>query len=252
MPTTLALSSILLLGFSLCQAQAADASLVLSLSFDDGGGEIAADLSDHGNDGELKGDPEWVEGRHGKALKFDGVDDWVEVPHADILTVDEEVTVMAWINAERHTGPGGAQWQGILAKSNGPRSYSLYTESGQALHFSTAGSGSLSTGKVPLNQWVHVAAMVVDGKHKYYIDAQPAGEGGGGISLPGAADTAAVVVAKTHEGSREFQGMIDEVRIWNRALTDEEIEEQMNMGAGSTAVTPMDKAATKWAQVKMQ
>ena len=93
--------------------------------FDDGAGTTAADSSGNGNDGTLSGDPQRVAGKVSGALQFNGVDDFVDIPHAEILTVDNEVTVMAWINPERHTGPGGATWQGILAKSNNPRSYSF-------------------------------------------------------------------------------------------------------------------------------
>lgn len=157
---------------------------------------------------------------------------------------------MAWINAERHLGPGGQRWQGILAKSNDPRSYSLYTEASQALHFGTAGVGTLSTGLVPLNEWVHVAAVVEGGQHKYYINGEPAGVSGSGIVLPGAADTANVVIGKTHEGSREFLGMIDEVRIWNRALDEDEIKGEMNKGGGETPVEPQSSLATTWGRMK--
>jgi hypothetical protein len=48
------------------------------------------------------GEPKWVEGKFEGALWFDGVDDHVLVPHAEILCVEEEVTVMAWINTERY------------------------------------------------------------------------------------------------------------------------------------------------------
>lgn len=113
-------------------ADASDPSLILYFSFDELEGDMftkVPDLSQYGNDGTLVGEPELVEGKYGMALQLDGQMDWVEVPHADSLTVDEAVTVMAWINTERHGSNGGARWQGILAKGNNPRSYSFYTES---------------------------------------------------------------------------------------------------------------------------
>jgi len=70
--------------------------------------------------------------------------------------------------------------------------------------------------------------MVANGSHLYYINGEPAGEGGGGITLPGAADTASVVIGRTHEGStRSFLGMIDDVRIYNIALTQDDIKQIM-------------------------
>jgi hypothetical protein len=224
-----------------------DSSLVLYLPFDDDGGDVAKDHSQYGNDGDLNGPPKWVDGKFDGALQFDGAKDFVQVPHADILSVDEEVTVMAWINTERHGGPGN--YQGIVAKSNGPRSYSLYIESGGGLHFSTAGVGTVSTTKVPLDEWLHVAAMVVDGTHKYYINGEPAGQGGAGIKLPGLSDKDDVLVGKTWEGTREFLGLIDEVRIWNRALDEDEVRKEMDIGI-STAVNPSGKLGATWGSIK--
>ncbi|MHC4330451.1 MAG: LamG domain-containing protein, partial [Planctomycetota bacterium] len=160
------------------------------------------------------------------------IDDFVQVPHADILTVDNEVTVMAWILTSRHGGPGTQDYQGIIAKGNPPRSYSLYTQSAGTLHFSTTSAGayvgSSSDSQVPLNEWAHVAAMVSGGQHLYYINGEPAGTGGGGIELPGTADTSTVVIGRTNEGAtRSFLGIIDDARIYNRALTQDEIKEIM-------------------------
>jgi hypothetical protein len=173
------------------------------------------------------------------SVQFDGVDDFVEVPHADILAVDNEVTVMAWINTERYDAPNGEAWQGILSKSNSPRSYSFYTEASKALHFSTAGYGGLSSPNVPLNEWVHVCAMVIDGTHQYYINGEDAGTNGTGIVLPGASDTATVVIGRSNEGvNRSFLGMIDDVRIYNHALTQDEVQTAMEVEGWPFAIGP--------------
>ncbi|UCG57595.1 MAG: LamG domain-containing protein [Phycisphaerales bacterium] len=206
----------------------ASAGLAGHWSLDEGTGTAVQDSSDNRNHGTLMGDPQWVTGYFSNALEFDGVDDYVEVPHDASLTVSTGVTVAAWINAERHTGPGGAGWQGIVAKGNTSRSYSLYTESGGGLHFSTAGVGTVSTADVPLNEWVHVVAMVEAGEHKYYMNGEPAGQGGGGITLPGTADVESVLIGDTHEDSREFLGMIDEVYIYDRPLTEAQIVDLVN------------------------
>ena len=234
---------------SVALTSVAKAELVGWWRFDEGSGTTAFDLSEYGNDGMLQGDPQWVNGKFGKALLFDGVDDFVEIPHADILTVDNEVTVMAWINVERLGFSDTDNYQGIVAKSNNPRSYSLYTQGSGTLHFSTTSTatnafvGSSSSGQVPLNEWVHVAAIVVDGGHVYYINGEPSGTGGSGIVLPGTTDTSPVVIGRTGEGAnRSLLGMIDDVRIYNEALTQEEIQVIMQ-GAGmpyAFAPTPAD------------
>jgi hypothetical protein len=219
----------LLIGVALTSlARAADPDLVGWWRFDEGSGTTASDSSGLGNHGTLRGDTQWVRGRIDMALQFDGVDDFVEVPDDPSLRVENEVTVMAWINTERYDAPNGEAWQGILSKSESPRSYSFYTEAGGDLHFSTAGYGGLSSPMVPLNEWVHVCAMVVGGTQQYYINGEDAGRSGSGIVLPGDADTATVVIGRTHEGvNRSFLGMIDDVRIYRRGLTQEEVQEAM-------------------------
>ena len=99
-------------------ADPSDDSLILYFSFDELDGDTVIDHSQYGNNGTIAGAPELVAGKFGNALKLNGESDWVEVPHADILTVDHGCYVMAWINAERSDG---------VAKGNGPRSYSFYT-----------------------------------------------------------------------------------------------------------------------------
>ncbi len=247
-------STLALVALAISLAHAADPSdesLILYFSFDELKGDMVTDHSQYENDGIIAGAPELVAGKFGNALKFNGQSDWVEVPHADILTVDQDVTVMAWINAERHTGPNDARWQGILSKGNGPRSYSFYTESpSECLHLSAGGSGSVCTGKIALNEWQHVVAHVENGMHRYWLNGENVGEFGDKNALPGAADTADVLVGKTHEGEREFLGLIDEVRIWNRALDEDEIRAEMNISL--TPVDPLGKLSITWATLKSQ
>ena len=255
MKTLLIMLTILTFTASLALAlQEPEDSLILYQSFDTVDGKNTIDHSKYENHGEIKGNPKSVNGKFGKALEFNGSSDWIEIPHEEILTVEKEVTVMAWIHTERHQGPGGARWQGILSKSNNPRSYSFYTESpSECLHLS-AGGGSVCEGKVELNEWQHVVGQVDNGTHRYWINGKSVGEYGGKNALPGAADTSVVYIGTTGEGaSRLFLGMIDEVRIWNRALTEEEVIEQMEKGHFELfPVDPRHKVATTWGTLKTQ
>ena len=228
-----------------------DASLMLYFSFDELNGNQTIDHSQHGNHGHLVGTPKLVAGKFGNALEFNGESDYVEVPHDDSLTVAQDVTVMAWIHTPRHHGPKGMLWQGIIAKGNNPRSYSFYTEHGGALHLSVNNFfGSDSEVKVALNEWQHVVAQVDNGVHRYWINGKNAGfhrftrddqtiNPEGQTSLPGTTDRASVRIGNTHDVSplpdRHFLGRIDEVRVWNRALSESEILEQMRMGSGEIA-----------------
>ena len=250
----------ILLTLGACFAQAVtepEESMILYVSFDSLDGDQTIDHSRYGNTGDLMGDPDHVVGKHGKALQFDGESDWVEIPHHESLTVDKDVTVMAWINVERHSGPGGVNWQGIVAKGNSQRSYSFYTHlPTQCLHFSVGPSGGFSGSTcntpIPLNEWVHVAAQQEDGVHRYFINGENVSESGGKTGLPGAADTSNVFIGTTAEGAgRRLLGMIDEVRIWNRALSEDEITDQMDKGHFELfPVDPRQKLTTTWGTIK--
>ena len=219
-----------------------DESLILSLSFDELNDRIVKDHSQYGNDGELVGKPTLVEGKFGKALKLNGRTDWVEIPHDDSLTVDQNVTVMAWIKTPRHGGPRGALWQSIVAKGNQPRSYSFYTEKmGRGLHLSIADAqGEGSRKHILLNRWQHVVAQVDNGIHRYWINGKVTATHPIDASLPGSTDTASVRVGNSHDTKptvspdRHFRGLIDELRIWNRALNHDEVIREMNRGNKST------------------
>ena len=228
-------------------------SMILYFSFDSLDDDQALDHSKYKNNGEIKGTPEHVEGKFDKALEFNGTTDWVEIPHHESLTVDQDVTVMAWIWTERHTGPNNERWQGILAKSNSPRSYSFYTESpSKCLHFVSGGGSVCNDGEVKLNEWQHVAAQLDNGTHRYWINGVNAGTSGNKSKPPGNADTSPVFIGTTAEGAgRLFLGLIDEVRIWNRALSEDEIVEQMNQGHFELfPVDPRQKLTTTWGTIK--
>lgn len=232
-------------------------ALILYMSFDTIDGEQTIDHSKYENHGEMMGDIKHVKGKFGKALQFHGDQDFVQIPHHETLTVDQDVTVMAWIHTERHTGPNDGQWQGILAKGNNPRSYSFWTEAkSKCLHFSVGppnGGGSVCNGEVKLNEWQHVVAQVDNGTHRYWVNGQKVGEIGNKPNPPGIEDTSPVVIGTAGGGNiRWFLGMIDEVRIWNRALSEDEVNKQMNKGHFEIfAVDPQQKLTTTWGNIKV-
>jgi len=99
--------------------------------------------------------------------------------------------------------------------------------------------GSTSSIPVPTDEWVHVAAVVVDGGHIYYMNGEPAGTGGSGIELPGDADSDTVVIGRTHEGTnRSFLGLIDDARIYNHAVTQADIQTIMEGEGWPFAIGP--------------
>ncbi|RKU25075.1 hypothetical protein C6499_15490 [Candidatus Poribacteria bacterium] len=210
------------------------------------------DSSQYGNHGTIAGSPTLIDGRFGKALEFNGEDTWVEIPHHDSLTVRQGITVMAWIYTSRYNGPDGVDWQGIIAKGNVPRSYSLYTEAGGGILLSPGSSQveETSDGQFERNEWQHVVAQIGDGVKRYWINGKSAGSVPFDRLLPGKIDQAPVLIGSTHDTEppenpdRHFLGLIDEVRVWNRVLSEPEIISQMESGT-TDAIVSISPASVK-------
>ena len=231
-----------------------DPNLLGWWKLDDKSGNIAYDSGIYGNHGELIqpdgtpiADPQWVYGYAGGALWLDGLDDFIEVPHSESLWPDTEATLMAWINTPRYTGSEASSWssyQAIITKGNDPRMCSLYITTDDAdrgvLHLSVGDSftGSTSIASVPLNEWVHVCAQVINGGHLYYLNGEPslpADEAGGGSVIAHGTETLRIGNAPE---DNTFLGKIDDVRIYNGALSQEAIQLIMISGLSSAATLP--------------
>ena len=228
---------------AIAQPDTTDPSLILYVSFDELQGGQAVDHSIYGHRGTLKGSPTLAPGRFGQAIELDGVQDFVEFPHNKNLTVEEDMTVMAWIHTPRWADPPDSSWQGIIAKGNWMRSYSLYTYYKGPIHVSVNDwTGADSRAKIPLNTWAHVAAQYANGRIHFWLNGVRSEPGFYTHQpdlyvprLPGECDYFPVRIGNTRERGRTFLGKIDEVRVFNRALTDAEIKAEMQSGLGQEA-----------------
>lgn len=245
------LLSLVLLAWSVAGYGVIDETMVLCLSFDDGAGNIATDSSKNRLNGKVEG-AVWVDGKFGKALEFDGVDDFVEVPDDPELLLLDGGTFMAWVYIKEEKGH--ASWPRILIKSNtngGTHGYDFLFDraAGYSIRFCIGGACN-SYFPMETESWHHVAATF-DGKTiKIYADGKKVGEG----PQPGPAIDTKGSPLRIGNGvaiDRPYHGMFDEIRIWSRPLKDAEIAEQMGKGTKEMlAVDPILKIATTWAELK--
>lgn len=222
-----------------------DYGTVLYLPFEEGTGLTVFDQSPYGNDGTLGADPStptWTTGKFGKALSLDGENDYILIPDSASLDVTtEEITLKAYIypteNAPHHSR--------IISKEIGvsTNSYCLVRKAGNTISF-YVGTGKFLEGSiiVPNNQWSLIIATYIKatGDIRIYINGVLDVSG---IVEDGLAVTAYNVHIGTNPGnSRPFEGHIDEVGIYNRALTSEEVRTHfLNMrGQYSRSVTVSD------------
>ncbi|MHC4660030.1 MAG: LamG domain-containing protein, partial [Planctomycetota bacterium] len=205
------------------QVDAALPGLVGWWKFDDGSGTTAKDSSRNGHDGTLNGDPQWVAGQLGGALDFDGAGDFVEVPHNPSLSITNEITIAAWTNMR-----GNASGEMAIVSKGGWSAndlpYELTETPGSIIYwqfYDDGGRDNCAPPSPPVDEWHHIAATYDGTIFKCYIDGQLAQEWGYVGKMP--ENTASVTIGRRSRGGTSFNGMIDEVAIFNRALGAEEI-----------------------------
>lgn len=194
-------------------------------------GTLARDLSGHHNDGTLENGAKWTTGRFQGGASFDGVGAQIRVPDAAALDAPN-VTVSAWVNA---TAPGPFKY--VVAKgANGcaASSYGLYTGANGGLQFyaSTAlgSSWTLSpeaTGSLWNGQWHNIIGSFDGSTVRLFVDGQQVGTGTPDSSPIGyGLVTSNDLLIGNYAGCSglDFPGKIDEVKVFDRALSGNEIK----------------------------
>ena len=225
-----------------------DKSLVLYLSFDEGKGGKAADGSVHGHDGEFVQNPTWVDGQFGKALEFDGTKgDHVIVPINDTLQLREQFSIAFWVKRD---AAQIREWN-YMVTAGSLKWASIFRNSDNKTYFwSTSGGGwaqKAVTDDIQPDDWVHLA-VTHDTKSKVVIYNDGKEAGGGAKPPPVDEIDGSVMVGARHPGEEFFTGIIDEVFLFNRIITEAEIGEIMN--GDFLPVEPADKLATTWGSIK--
>jgi len=195
-------------------------SLVGYWDFDEASGSTASDRCTYGNNGTLKNSPQWTTGKSGSALLFDGLNDYVVCGSSSTLDPTSAITIEAWMKTSN------ASWNTIATKLTASNGYWFGTNSAGNLYMFVRKNGTLrasSTGHhITDGAWHHVVGTYdgyrtvcyVDGKSVYTKDW-------GSFLAIGAASGNSLYISSP--GSNRFNGAIDEVRIWNRALSLDEI-----------------------------
>jgi hypothetical protein len=207
---------------------------------DDGNGTTAADhAGDH--DGTLVNGPAWTTGRIGGALQFDGSDDRVHLGALDVA--GDAVTLSVWFKADRfdHLSYHDAR---LISKASGSAEQDHYwmlsgiKSNGTRLRFRLKTGGTTSTliassGDLAAGAWIHAAAVYDGSSMKLYKDGVLVGQmpKSGNLSTSG---SAGAFIGANPDGYGPFDGVLDDVRIYGRALSDAEISAL----ASGTANTP--------------
>ena len=197
--------------------------------FDEGEGSAAEDSSGFGNHGTVYG-ATWVEGKHGKALGFDGVDDYVGVLDDDTLDIPDGLTVEVWVKVGALT----ATFQTIVEKNWNvlTSSWILQINSADYLEFYVKTADGLENAywstAPTLDVWYHVVGVYDGANVKLYVN----GSLKDSSTLIGSigANANPVWIGQSKNKGNPINGAIDEVRIYNQALSAAEIQEIFQKG----------------------
>ncbi len=214
---------------------------------DETSGTTAADSSGNGNDGTLEGDVHWAQGVLGGAWEGDGTGDYIRVPHSDTLSMSETVTVAMWLY-------GGIGPDMVICKGSGggawTASYSIRMDDAAAhareLNWrgrvgNTPDSLNSSTA-IPAAEWTHMAVTfnvnASGNNQKIYINGALDAESRSTTALSTNTDNV-LIGADAYSTTRwHWQGMFDDVRLYNIALDASQIESVMAGGGLESAYDP--------------
>jgi len=214
-------------------ANADDPNLVGWWTFDEGEGTVAADLSGNGYDGTVIG-ATWVDGLHGGALDMAGVG-YVDVPVESWSTIEMQVTISFWAFGD----PAGVPNNFIVGAFQDPavndsRVLTAHLPWGGTVYFDTGGTapGSgydrISKGAQSdeyLGDW-RLWTFTKDadaGDQKIYLDGE-LWHSDIGMIRPMTGVTKFTLGVKPSLAEGWYRGMMDDVKLYNRALTDEEVK----------------------------
>ena len=223
--------------------------------FDEDEGNIAVDSSGNGRDKTIMGNPKWVEGKFGKAMEFDGVDDFIDCGPDESLK-PQQFTVVAWFNTRKlddwgHVFQSGRDWDdmgGIYLRVHKEGYLQAGVAQGPGNDVSKVEGPALKT-----DVWYH-SALTFDGTNIIlYLDGENIGSNTGQQVFY---DAKSSVIGRKVEVNRFFDGLIDEVALFSVAITQDDVRAIMNEGLKAAispiAVSSTGKLVTIWAGVKKQ
>ncbi len=222
--------------------------LAFLMMFDEGKGDVVADLSDFGNDGEVNGKADWIQGKYGGAFNLDGVT-FINVPNAKPLDeLTHPMSVGCWVSPDELGG-----WRNIVEMdAEGQGGWKMGYHDSHAIVWTTYRvQDFISQTPIPLGEWTHVCATWDGTEAIVYINGEPdAPIPGGGVIDTTGLPSLDIGRRRTTDASYG-NGGIDELFIFTKVLEQDEITEFMKGFADIVSVDPQSKLSTTWGALKL-
>jgi len=223
------------------EIDSSSSGLVALYHFNTGGGNQTVDNSTNSNTGtcyNFSGHRcNWTAGKFGYGIEFDGTNDYINVSDDDSLTfTDEDFSIEAWIK----TVGSSKSPQTIVAKRNaGAHEYQLLIQNGKIQSGIATSGGSYDGCKgvqvIENNTWYHIAFTADGSTMRNYIDGVLDNSTSITKSMSNTASSLIIGSMEGYIGSRDFNGTIDEVAIWNTALSGSQIKRHAGTNASDSS-----------------
>ncbi|MDD4358381.1 MAG: LamG domain-containing protein [Candidatus Pacebacteria bacterium] len=165
----------------------------------------------------------------GQCLDFDGTDDYIDCGNDNSLNITNKITISAWVKLNKETN-----YQSIVRKANdGGNQYVLYITSEMYPYFNSFDtSWHTYTGTISVEEkaWTHIVVSYNGTKVNFYINSIDAGVFDGSFSLKSPSSPTALFIGGD---SYYLNGSIDDVRIYNAALSSSQIKQNYIAGLNS-------------------
>ena len=210
--------------------------LVAAFSFNETSGTTAADASGNSNTGTLQNGPVWAAGRNGGGLQFDGTNDMVAVNSSSSLNLTTGMTLEAWIYPTSTSDTRDV----LIKEGSNVDIYNLYARNWRGVPESNVhvgGSNRTAEGAtLPVNTWTHLAGTYDGTTLRLFVNGTQVASTAvsGSIST----STGPLRIGGNLMWGEYFQGSIDDVRVYNRALIVAEIQADMNTPVGGVPPPP--------------
>ena len=218
-------------------------------SFDEGTGTTVADSSGNGNTGTIS-NATWTTGKYGSALSFNGTSARVNIANSTSLQLSSGMTLEAWVNPASVTNA----WRDVIYKGND----NYYLEGTSANGppdgggtFGGASADAFGSGALPTNTWSHLAVTYDNTALRLYVNGILAGSQAKTGNI--ATSTNQLQIGGDSIYGQFFNGKIDDVRIYNSAISAAQIQADMDQ-AGSTvpsAPTNLTVSVTSSTQIDL-
>ena len=216
---------------------AQSAGLIAGYAFDEGTGTTTADASGNGITGALTNGAGWGVGHSGESAFLDGSNDFVDLGNPAPLQLTGSMTVSAWINSasfpaddaaivsKRYVTEQGGGFQLDTTIDRGPRTIGFKLTNASGGRMFRYGATTMQ-----LNTWYYVTGVydAAAGTLHVYLNGQlDDGTLDGTVTASQLNSSSNVSIGK-RQGGFNFSGRIDDVRVYNRALTQSEVQTDMN------------------------